>query len=102
MIDTIASVAAARTARAPSSARPAPANEPAAGGSFATTLAGLAEQAGSSLRAGEAVALAGAKGEVSTQKVVEGILAAERTLQATIAIRDKVVAAYLDISRMSI
>jgi flagellar hook-basal body complex protein FliE len=34
--------------------------------------------------------------------VVEAVMAAEQTLQTSVAIRDKVVSAYLEISRMSI
>jgi flagellar hook-basal body complex protein FliE len=36
------------------------------------------------------------------QQVVEAVMAAEQTLQSSIAIRDKVVAAYLEVSRMQI
>ena len=36
------------------------------------------------------------------QQVVEAVMSAEQTLQAAIAIRDKVVTAYLEISRMAI
>ena len=36
------------------------------------------------------------------QQVVEAVMAAEQTLQSAIAIRDKVVSAYLEISRMAI
>ena len=36
------------------------------------------------------------------QKVVEAVMATEQTLQSAIAIRDKVVSAFLELSRMSI
>ena len=39
-------------------------------------------------------------GKASVQQVVEAVMSAEQTLQGAIAIRDKVVAAYLEISRM--
>lgn len=61
-------------------------------------IAGVAGQ----LRQAEAMSVKGIKGVASTQDVVEQVLAAEQALQASIAIRDKVVAAYLEISRMSI
>lgn len=59
---------------------------------------GLAKQ----LRQAEAVSVAGIKGMASTQDVVQQVMAAEQALQASIAVRDKIVAAYLEISRMSI
>lgn len=54
------------------------------------------------VKGGEATAVAGVRGQASTQQVVEAVMAAEQTLQTGIAIRDKVVSAYLEISRMSI
>ena len=44
------------------------------------------------MRTGEAAALAGLQGKASVQQVVEAVMSAEQTLQAAIAIRDKVVA----------
>ncbi|MFM9940466.1 MAG: flagellar hook-basal body complex protein FliE [Hyphomicrobiaceae bacterium] len=54
------------------------------------------------LRHVEAVSVAGIKGSAPTQDVVEQIMSAEQALQASIAVRDKIVAAYLEISRMAI
>ena len=51
---------------------------------------------------GEAAGIAGIQGQMSPQRVVEQVLAAERTLQAAIAVRDKLVGAYLEINRMQI
>ena len=42
------------------------------------------------------------QGKVSVQKVVEAVMSAERTLQTAVAVRDKVVAAYQEVSRMAI
>jgi flagellar hook-basal body complex protein FliE len=42
------------------------------------------------------------QGRATTQQVVEAVMHAEHTLQSAVAIRDKVVAAYLEISRMQI
>ena len=75
---------------------------PAAGGDFAALLDGLAASAGTTLRAGEAAAIAGIQGQLPVQQVVAAALEAERTLQAAVAIRDKLVGAYLEISRMQI
>jgi flagellar hook-basal body complex protein FliE len=69
---------------------------------FGSFLAQMAADTANTLRAGEATALAGINGQVSTQKVVEAVMATEQTLQSAIAIRDKVVSAFLELSRMSI
>ncbi len=54
------------------------------------------------VKTGEATSIAGVQGKATVQQVVEAVMAAEQTLQAGVAIRDKVVSAYLEISRMSI
>jgi flagellar hook-basal body complex protein FliE len=54
------------------------------------------------LKAAEVTSIKGVKGQASVQEVVEAVMAAEQTLQGGIAIRDKVVSAYLEISRMAI
>ena len=54
------------------------------------------------VRAGEAAALAGIEGRASIQQVVERVMQAEQSLHTAIAIRDKVVAAYLELGRMQI
>jgi flagellar hook-basal body complex protein FliE len=69
---------------------------------FGSFLAQMAADTANTLRAGEAAAIAGINGQVSTQKVVEAVMATEQTLQSAIAIRDKVVSAFLELSRMSI
>lgn len=63
--------------------------------SFATNAAGT-------LRQGEAAAIAGVQGTMPVQQVVDQVMAAERTLQTVIGVRDKVVTAFLEISRMQI
>lgn len=62
------------------------------------SIAGVARK----LREAEATSIAGIKGLAATQDVVEQVMEAEQVLQASIALRDKVVAAYLEISRMQI
>ena len=42
------------------------------------------------------------QGKESTRKVVDAVMTAEQALQTAVAIRDKVVSAYLEISRMAI
>ena len=54
------------------------------------------------LNKAEATSIAGIKGDASTYEVASSVMEAERTLKMTIAVRDKIVAAYLEISRMQI
>jgi flagellar hook-basal body complex protein FliE len=69
---------------------------------FAQTLASMAADAISTIKAGETTAMAGMKGHASLQQVVQAVMQAEQTLQTVVAVRDKVVGAYQEISRMSI
>jgi flagellar hook-basal body complex protein FliE len=69
---------------------------------FSQVLSSLASSATTTLKTGEAVALAGMQGKASTQEVVSAVMEAEQTLQTAIALRDKAVAAYLELSRMAI
>lgn len=61
-------------------------------------IEGLAGQ----LRKAEAVSIGAVKGTASTQDVVEQVMLAEQSLQTAIAVRDKIVAAYLEVGRMAI
>lgn len=69
---------------------------------FAGMLRDLAAEAVTGIREGEAAALSGISGGLPLQTVVERVMAAERTLQAALAVRDKAVSSYLEISRMQI
>lgn len=46
--------------------------------------------------------MAGIQGKASAQQVTDGVMSAERTLQTALAIRDKAVAAYQQVSQMPI
>lgn len=70
--------------------------------SFSDTMAQVSLDAVQKVKQGEAAAIAGVDGQASVQQVVEAVMAAESTLKTAIAIRDKVVNAYQEISRMSI
>ncbi|MBO0903628.1 flagellar hook-basal body complex protein FliE [Jiella sonneratiae] len=72
------------------------------GQSFGAVLTQLASDAVSTVKSAEATSIKGVNGEASTQAVVEAVMDAERTLQTAIAVRDKAVAAYLELSRMAI
>jgi flagellar hook-basal body complex protein FliE len=55
-----------------------------------------------SVQGGEAAAIQGLQGGMAPYKVVDSIMGAQRTLQSMLAIRDKAVSAYQEISRMAI
>jgi flagellar hook-basal body complex protein FliE len=74
----------------------------ASGASFTQTLAQVVDDAVGSMQSGEAAAIQGLQGNMQPFKVVEAIMGAQRTLQQTLAIRDKAVSAYQEISRMAI
>jgi flagellar hook-basal body complex protein FliE len=42
------------------------------------------------------------RGEADTREVVDAVMSAEQSLQAAIAIRDRIINAYLEVSRMAI
>ena len=69
---------------------------------FAALLVSYASQGVETIRQGEAAAVAGLSGTMPVQEVVSKVMAAEQALQAGIALRDKIVAAYLEVSRMTI
>ena len=75
---------------------------PPADGSFAATFAKVAASARDSLKTGEAAAISGLSGDASVQSVVRAMMTAEQHLRAAIAVRDRVVSAYQEISRMQI
>ena len=79
-----------------------PAASAQAGVDFGSFLAQLASDTTTTVKTGEATALAGINGQVTTNQVVQAVMTAEQTLQAAIAIRDKVVTAFLEIGRMQI
>ncbi len=69
---------------------------------FAAVMMDFAANTAGMVRQGEAAAIAGVQGSLPLQSVVESVMAAERTLQAGLAVRDKFVSAYLEITRMQI
>jgi flagellar hook-basal body complex protein FliE len=81
---------------------PAAAAAPTQGPSFEQALAQVVGSAIDTLQTGEAVAIQGVEGAVAPMKVVESVMAAQRSLQTVLAIRDKAVSAYQDIARMAI
>jgi flagellar hook-basal body complex protein FliE len=74
----------------------------AAGADFSQVLADVAASTVDTLRAGEAAAISGIGGTMSVQGVVAAVMSAEQALQTAIAVRDKLVTAYQEVSRMQI
>ena len=70
--------------------------------SFEQAITELAVQSAQKVRTAELASKAGIVGDMPIQQVVYSVMEAERTFQTAIAIRDKVVAVYLEISRMQI
>jgi flagellar hook-basal body complex protein FliE len=82
-------------------AETAPAPRPATG-DFATVLAEFGANAVNTVKTAEVSAIAGITGNVPVQQVVESVMSAEQALQTALAVRDKLIAAYQEISRMAI
>ncbi len=70
--------------------------------SFSAALSSVSQNAVSALRNAEGLSLKALQGDMDTREVVDAVMSAEQTLQAAIAIRDKIVTAYLEVSRMAI
>jgi len=92
---------------APSSAglssAPAPTGASQTGGiSFEEALGNVFGTAVGALQAGETAAIQGIQGAASPMKVVESVMEAQRSLQSVLAIRDKIVSAWQEISHMAI
>lgn len=72
------------------------------GPTFASVLGGVATDAIDSLKKGEAMSFAGIQGKANTREVVDAVMQADQTLKTAVALRDKIVSAYLDIVKMQI
>lgn len=96
------SLGSAAASAATSAAASAASSVASAGSSFGAALAQAASQGLNTLRSAENTAAAGIDGTASVQQVVDGVMEAERTLQTALAIRDKAVTAWQQISQMQI
>ncbi|MCM2472808.1 flagellar hook-basal body complex protein FliE [Rhizobium sp. CG5] len=72
------------------------------GMSFSSVLGDMATQAMDNIKQAEVSSFEGIKGTANTREVVDAVLAAEQSLQTAIALRDKIVSAYLEVSKMQI
>lgn len=71
-------------------------------GDFGNVMSAMFKDAVGNLNAGEAASFGGMQGKVPLQQVVEAVMLAEQSLHTAVVVRDKVVGAYLEISRMQI
>ncbi|WP_119680951.1 flagellar hook-basal body complex protein FliE [Indioceanicola profundi] len=71
-------------------------------GDFSRYVENAVRTALNTVRQGEHTAAAGMQGKASAQEVVQAVMSAEMTVQSVVAVRDKLVSAYLDIMRMPI
>ena len=94
----------AATAYARAAARPlaAEAAAPSAAGGFQSLVQEAAQGTVGALKAGEQATLNAVAGKADLSQVVTAVSNAEVTLQAAVAVRDRVIQAYLDIIRMPI
>lgn len=82
-------------ATTPASTTPAPKAD------FSSVLSDVANDTVGRLKKAESVSTAGLQGQASAQQVVEAVSSAQQSLQMALAVRDKVVSAYQEVSRMT-
>jgi flagellar hook-basal body complex protein FliE len=100
MIESVSGIGSASVSAGVRS--PMAAARPSQGPSFEQALAQVMGTGVDTLQAGEAVAIQGVQGAVSPMKVVDSVMAAQRSLQTVLAIRDKAISAYQEVARMAI
>ncbi len=71
-------------------------------GSFMDMVARAGANVVHQLENSETTAIRGIQGDAGPRQVADAVMDAEQALTAAIAIRDKIVSAYLEISRMTI
>ncbi|MBL4597984.1 MAG: flagellar hook-basal body complex protein FliE [Rhizobiaceae bacterium] len=69
---------------------------------FGAMVKDMVNKTTTSLQNAEATSIQGIKGEASAHDVATAVMEAEQSLRMAISVRDKVVQAYLEISRMQI
>jgi flagellar hook-basal body complex protein FliE len=72
------------------------------GETFLSALTDMATQASDNLKTAEQTSFDGLTGKANAREVVDAVMQAEQSLQTAIAFRDKIVNAYLEITKMQI
>ncbi|MGB8818274.1 MAG: flagellar hook-basal body complex protein FliE [Rhizobiaceae bacterium] len=70
--------------------------------SFTQMLSNAGLDAINNMKSAESLSVQALTANASIREVASAVMAAEQTLQVSIAVRDKIVSAYLELSRMSI
>ena len=73
-----------------------------AGSSFSDMLSSFSKDTVDKMKTSEQISIAGIEGKATTQSVVQSVIAAQESLQTALAVRDKAVSAFQEISRMPI
>lgn len=69
---------------------------------FASVMGKMATDTVNSLKGAEAMSFKGIQGKANTREVVDAVLDAQQSLQTAMAFRDKIVSAYLEVTKMQI
>ena len=69
---------------------------------FLDAVSQVGASAISNLRQAETVSMSALRGDAGPREVAEAVMEAEKSLQIAIAVRNKIVTAYMEISRMAI
>ncbi|MCP1200915.1 flagellar hook-basal body complex protein FliE [Notoacmeibacter sp. MSK16QG-6] len=101
MIEKLSAIAATRITPA-AGAGGAPASSGAVASDFASALAQGANNVADQVSEADRAAMSALSGQSGPREVAEAVMTAEQSLQTAIAVRDKLVNAFLDISRMQI
>ena len=72
------------------------------GDTFSSILSTFTKDAVDKMKTSESTSIAGLQGNATTQSVVESVMQAQEALQTALAVRDKTVAAFQDVTRMAI
>ena len=104
MIDSISALTTSGVSSASpgTAAAAAPSADASAGASFSQVMSQVSGDVVGNLKAAEAASIQGLQGAAPVHKVVEAVMSAQRSLQSALALRDKAVTAYQEISRMAI
>ena len=98
----VTSVLSSLAPSAGASAASAASSAAAAGPDFTQVLGQVSNDAVQKLKSAESAAVSGIEGKAATQDVVSAVMSAQESLQTALAIRDKAVGAFQEVSRMAI
>ncbi|CDN52601.1 Flagellar hook-basal body complex protein FliE [Neorhizobium galegae bv. officinalis bv. officinalis str. HAMBI 1141] len=69
---------------------------------FGSVMASMATDTMNSLKGAESMSFKAIQGKANTREVVDAVLEAQQSLQTAMALRDKIVSAYLEVTKMQI